>query len=351
MSNYNLPLFMAVDDGVLSKLSDQIISRNICSRSNKVYLLTTMELLNIFELELSELKNQFERLEIVIISGSSFDIAIQTAHRLISDGASILFGFGGGTVLDTAKYAAYISKIPYIAIPTTLSNDGLASPISVLSVDGNRKKSLGARIPKGLIIDTDILANTPVMLLQAGIGDTLSNYTALHDWVLDCGANGSRKNDFAYMLSELAFNALFYSSVKNLNSKQCIKMLAESLVLSGLAMEIAGNSRPCSGSEHLFSHALDELYGLNIPHGLQVALGSIVACMLQKRDYFMLLNYLKSYNISVNPITLGISKDQFVHAWEYAPQTRMDRYTILNEIEKSEAVFADIYNNLVEVCP
>ena len=83
------------------------------------------------------------------------------------------------------------------------------------------------------------------------------------------------------MLSETAFTSLLYSEAKSLTTVPGIQMLAQSLVLSGLAMQIAGNSRPCSGSEHLFCHAMDELFEHNIPHGILVALGSVVACRLQ----------------------------------------------------------------------
>ena len=135
--------------------------------------------------------------------------------------------------------------------------------------------------------------------MKAGVGDTISNYTALYDWKLGCEENSDRPNDFAYMLSETAFTSLLYSEAKSLTTVPGIQMLAQSLVLSGLAMQIAGNSRPCSGSEHLFCHAMDELFEHNIPHGILVALGSVVACRLQGRDHHILLDFLEAYDISL----------------------------------------------------
>ena len=126
-------------------------------------------------------------------------------------------------------------------------------------------------------------------------------------------------------------------------------MLAQSLVLSGLAMQIAGNSRPCSGSEHLFCHAMDELFEHNIPHGILVALGSVVACRLQGRDHHILLDFLEAYDISVSPKTFNITEEEFIKAWMFAKEVRK-RYTILNKINLQPEIFRQMYEMLVKEC-
>ena len=190
----------------------------------------------------------------------------------------------------------------------------------------------------------------PRLLLKAGVGDTISNYTALYDWQLGCDENNDRPNDFAYMLSETAFNSLLYSEEKSLTSIPGIKMLAQSLVLSGLSMQLAGNSRPCSGSEHLFSHAMDELFDHNIPHGILVGMGSVVSCKLQGRDHHVVLDFLKAYDISVNPKKLGITEDMFIKAWMFAREVRKERYTILNKINLTEELFRQLYVAMLDEC-
>ena len=171
----------------------------------------------------------------------------------------------------------------------------------------------------------------------------------MYDWKLDSTHRGTNTNDFAYMLAETAFNSLLYNEEKSLGSKQFLYVMAQALVLSGIAMEIAGNTRPCSGSEHLFSHALDEKCDLDVPHGLLVALGSVAACILQRRDPSLLLKYLKDYDISINPRDLGITKKMFVQAWLTARHTRPDRFTVLNTIKLYPLLFEDIYHQLLEV--
>lgn len=341
---------MSVGEGVVDNLADEIMRHCNHLNDKKMLLLTTDGLLNIYKNEVDKMMVSLPNVEIIQVKESSYDYAVELAKYISTNNIKLVLGLGGGTVLDTAKYSSFVSKTTYIAIPTTLSNDGLASPIAVLYAQNERKKSFGSKIADGLIIDTNIIAGAPKILLQAGVGDTLSNYTALYDWKLDCKQNGTKENDFAYMLSEMSFNALLYSQEKSLISKQCLKRVAHSLVISGLAMEIAGNSRPCSGSEHLFSHAIDELYDLKIPHGILVALGSVVACTLQGRNNNILLDYLKAYNISINPEKLSISKDNFIDAWLFAQETRKERYTVLNTIKLTSSMFSEIYDELMEVC-
>ena len=150
------------------------------------------------------------------------------------------------------------------------------------------------------------------------------------------------------MLSERAVNALLYSNIKSFTSPEGIKMLAQSLVLGGLAMQIAGSSRPCSGSDHLFCHALDELFDHGLPHGIVVGIGTIGAAWLQKRDYRMLLEFLNEYGIDINPKHRGITEVMFVRAWLLAREVRKERYTVLNNMEMMpkrmrEDMFKELY--------
>lgn len=349
MGIYNLPFFMKVEEDAVERLIENIKNNFPKKSKEKILLLTTEGIRKTLTIQLKLIEQQIEHLEIKIIKRNSFDFAVDLAKYICMNNIQIILGFGGGTVLDTAKFASFISKTIYISIPTTLSNDGLASPIAVLYTKNQRKKSFGSKIPDGLIIDINIILNAPRLLLKAGVGDTMSNYSSLYDWKLSCRKQESEANDFAYMLSEMSFNQLLYSEEKSLESKLCIKMLAQSLVLSGLAMQIAGNSRPCSGSEHLFAHAMDELYDFKMPHGILVALGSTVSTILQRGDNKILLDYLKAYDISINPQKLRISEEMFVSAWMFARETRKERFTILDEIKLNPELFKKIYKKLLEV--
>ena len=250
-------------------------------------------------------------------------------------------------MLDVAKYAGFVGKIPYICVPTTLSNDSLASPVAVLGTEGDARKTLKCAIPAGIVVDVNVIMGAPVSHLQSGIGDTISKYTALYDWKLDAAHREDRVDDFSYLLSDMALTSLCYNEEKSLKSKEFIKILTQSLVLGGLAMEIAGNSRPSSGSEHLFCHSLEENYKeIQITHGMAVALGSLVSCRLQGRDAAPLERILEAYEMDMDPMNWGITKEIFTDAWLKAADTRKDRYTVLNEVRLTAELLGGIYEKL-----
>ena len=197
------------------------------------------------------------------------------------------------------------------------------------------------------MVDVNVIMGAPASHLQSGIGDTISKYTALYDWKLDATHRGNKVDDFSYLLSDMALTSLCYNEEKSLKSKEFIKILTQSLVLGGLAMEIAGNSRPSSGSEHLFCHSLEENHKeIQITHGMAVALGSLVSCRLQGRDVAPLERILEAYEMDMDPMNWGITKEIFTDAWLGAADTRKDRHTVLNEVRLTEELLGGIYEEL-----
>ena len=149
----------------------------------------------------------------------------------------------------------------------------------------------------------------------------------------------------------MAFNSLLHRAGEELKSKDFIKKLTQALVMGGLAMEIAGSSRPSSGSEHLFCHALDERFSeeVRVPHGIATAMGSYCACKFQNRNLGKITGMIKEYGIPVKPSENGISKEIFIGAWQQASDTRPDRYTILNETELSDGMLGELYDEMESV--
>ena len=203
----------------------------------------------------------------------------------------------------------------------------------------------------GFFVDVNIIMSAPERQLLSGIGDTISKYTALNDWRIAAEEGRENVHDFAYMISKMAFNSICYNDMKELKSKDFIKRLTQALVMGGLAMEIAGSSRPSSGSEHLFCHALEENFAddVRVPHGIAVAMGSYGACKFQGRNIGKITRLLKEYNIPVHPSEWKITEDIFVGAWQQASATRPDRYTILNEADLSREHLISIYKEMEEL--
>ncbi|MBQ6807213.1 MAG: iron-containing alcohol dehydrogenase family protein [Lachnospiraceae bacterium] len=348
MNQFSLPYCLIIEEGIYEHLDEVLVECIPEIVEQKVMVVTEPALQDIMGKYLEEMQKDLPLSELFLIEENSFDQAMELAKEICAQGFQAIIGFGGGKVLDVAKYAGFVGKIPYICLPTTLSNDSLASPVAVLDLDKDTRKTLGCKIPTGIVVDVNVIMNAPIMQLKSGIGDTISKYTALYDWKLDASHRGNRVDDFAYMISDMALTSIFYNDEKSLKSKEFIKILTQALVMGGLAMEIAGNSRPSSGSEHLFAHSLEENYPeIKIQHGMAVALGSVVSCILQGRNAIRLRETLEAYDINVNPLGWGITKDIFVDAWQKASATRKERYTILNEVSLERSVLERIYEQLV----
>ena len=348
MNRFSLPYCLIIEEGIYEHLDEALLECVPDITDKRVMIVTEKALQNIIQKYLNEMQKDLPLSELYLIEQNSFEQAMELARAVFVKNFEVIIGIGGGKVLDVAKYAGFIGKIPYICLPTTLSNDSLASPVAVLDVNENTRKTLGCKIPTGILVDINVIMNAPIHQLKSGIGDTLSKYTALYDWKLDAAYRRERVDDFAYMISDMALTSLCYNEEKSLKSKEFIKVLTQSLVMGGLAMEIAGNSRPSSGSEHLFCHSLEENYPqISISHGMAVALGSVVSCMLQGRNAIRLREILQAYEIDINPMNWNITKEIFVDAWQKASATRPERHTILNEVSLETAWLERIYEQLI----
>jgi glycerol-1-phosphate dehydrogenase [NAD(P)+] len=187
---------------------------------------------------------------------------------------------GGGKALDVAKLFAYRNDLPYVAVPTSLSNDGFCSPQSSLTVAG-RKTTLPARLPVGVVVDLEVVGGAPESLWLSGIGDLVAKRTAIRDWKIAFHSDGTPFDDLAALLSDASVFQFMAHPTQDLDG---VRLLAQALLLNGVAMEIAGSSRPASGSEHLISHGLDLLADPPHLHGLQVGLATYWMARLQNQD-------------------------------------------------------------------
>lgn len=281
------------------------------------------------------------------VNYNTISYAMSVAERVIATDVECIVALGGGKVLDVCKYAAYISKTRLLSIPTTMANDGIASPIAVLKRKDEKPKSLGCAMPAMLIVDTDVIMESPVELIKAGIGDTISNYLALKDWEFACAKNMDEMNGYAYLMSKTSIDALMKTQYTSI-CPEFINVLGNSLVLSGVAMKFAGSSRPVSGSEHLFSHALDYYSEKKNLHGIQVALGTVAILKLIEHTVDEVIGYLNRFEVDINPKRIGIEEEVFLYCMQNATTMRSNRYTYLNEIDLSSKRLKKIYKELVE---
>jgi glycerol-1-phosphate dehydrogenase [NAD(P)+] len=257
-----------------------------------------------------------------------------------------IIGVGGGKAIDVGKYEAYKYNKQFISIPTTASNDGISSPI--ISKQG---KSITAEAPMAIIADLNIIKKSPKRLLSAGMGDIVSNITAVLDWKLAHKETKEPYSESSAIFSKtIAMELVEYILSNNKNKLgEYPKKLVKALIGSGITISIAGSTRPASGSEHLFSHSLDNLnkkLNLNVDgiHGEQCGIGTIISAYLHLIEGNIALREYENIKLSLEKVgapttgeQLGYDKNILIEALANAHKIR-DRWTILrNGISKEKA--------------
>jgi len=271
----------------------------------------------------------------VPVNSASFENAMELFKQL-APRASAIIGFGGGKALDVAKYTASMARLPYFAVATSLSNDGICSPQSSLTVE-NRRRSLPSAMPFGVVIDTEVCRQAPSHLWHAGVGDLAAKFTAVTDWKLAFHAQGEPVDDFAVLLSDAS---IYQFTARPERDLEGMRLLGTSLLLNGIAMSICGSSRPASGSEHLISHALDSLCKKPRLHGLQVGVATYIVSLLQNQRTDQIARLFEQTGfwqaIAADPFSFR----EWIEAVRTAPTIKNNFYTILSardcvpEVEK-----------------
>jgi glycerol-1-phosphate dehydrogenase [NAD(P)+] len=254
---------------------------------------------------------------------------IKEAERAAA-GVDFVIGVGGGRVIDTAKIVAYNLDLPFISVPTAASHDGIASARASVPMESGHS-SLEAQPPMAIVADTGIIASAPHRLLAAGCADVISNYTAILDWELASRVKGEPVSEYAIALSKMTAEILVQNaSVIKPHQEQSARFVIKALVSSGVAMSIAGSSRPASGGEHKFSHALDKLAPGKALHGESCGIGTIISMYLHGGDWRSIRSSLKAIGAPTTPADVGIDDATAVEALLMAKTIRPERFTIFD---------------------
>jgi glycerol-1-phosphate dehydrogenase [NAD(P)+] len=244
----------------------------------------------------------------------------------------VLFGVGGGTIIDSAKVSSGCLNIPFISIPTSVAHDGIASPLA--SIKGSDKPySIMAQSPLAIIADTEVIAQAPWRFVISGCGDVIAKFTAVKDWKLAHQEMNEYYGEYAASLALMSAKLVIENAdLIVFHKDEGLRVLLEALISCGVAMSIGGSSRPCSGSEHLFSHALDMINHHHAMHGEQCGVGSIMVAYLYKSNWQKIRNTLKQIGAPTTAAELGVKDDDVIKALELAAKIRPERYTILHKL-------------------
>ncbi|RLE50986.1 MAG: NAD(P)-dependent glycerol-1-phosphate dehydrogenase [Candidatus Methanomethylicota archaeon] len=252
------------------------------------------------------------------------DVAKETKPNLI-------IGVGGGKAIDLAKLASFKLNLQFISVPTSASHDGIASPRASLMNERGALSEL-AHPPIAIIADVNVIYSAPRRLLVSGCGDILGKFTAVRDWRLAHKLRGEYYGEYSASLALLAAKMVKKDAeMIGRHRKESVRTVIEALISCGYAMSIAGSSRPCSGSEHLFSHALSRVSKTRALHGEKVGVGSIMMMYLHGGDWKGLRSALKVLGAPTTAKELGVTAEEVIEALTLAHTIRPERYTILGD--------------------
>ena len=324
----NIPYLLKIGNGKIYKIGKYLKDKNLPGVA--LFLGDGTEELVGAELRRGFGDNDINVVHSQVVSDISIESITQTAFQL-PPATDVVVGIGGGKALDFAKYSAHLLRLPFVSVPTSTSNVGFCSPTSSLTV-GGRRKTVKSSSPFGVVIDLDVIRSCPPVFFYSGLGDMVSKITALADWKEAANRKLERYSDFASMLAYNSLDLLFIKHSFDINAPEFQRSLTTSLLMSGISMEVAGTSRPASGSEHLVSHALDEVCARPQMHGLQVGTAAYLCALLQNnpstgglRDILVKTGFFDF--VGQNPF----KKEEFLRALRLAPEIKCGFYTVLSE--------------------
>jgi glycerol-1-phosphate dehydrogenase [NAD(P)+] len=345
MHKYDIPESVIFFDKTIDLSNKLIQILNTYQYGDPLFICGTNSYRELGEEIFIQCKSTLNNSEIIIAPEINKELIRKDLAKEYLKSESPIIGIGGGKILDFAKYLSFKTNRPFISIPSNAAHDGIFSPISV--IDGF---SLGSKMPDHLMISLNTLRKAPLISIQAGIGDLIANITAINDCYISEAFKNEALDHEAISLAHLGsiqLIDLIYAKQSSklediLRSSIFLRQFITSLVLSGMAMQRANNSRPCSGSEHMISHAIDAIYGHGVKaaHGIQVAVASYFIYPQQleilkkiKQTPEQIINFEELFTLLQLPKNfqeIGISNEELEYVLALAPKTRANKFSILN---------------------
>ncbi|MBQ6395463.1 MAG: sn-glycerol-1-phosphate dehydrogenase [Atopobiaceae bacterium] len=212
----------------------------------------------------------------------------------------LILAVGSGTVHDLSRYVGHSRGVPFVSCPTAASVDGFVSTVAAMTWYG-MKKTFPATSPIYVIADTGILAEAPHRLTASGVSDLLGKFTCIVDWRIIHELDGEYICERTCEMEMQAIDEVVAALDDIREGKpEGYEPLINALLLSGLAMQMMGNSRPASCAEHHMSHLWemnvlnDELDAL---HGEKVGVGLLEVT----KHYKNIVEHLRSGAYKVHP--------------------------------------------------
>ena len=209
---------------------------------------------------------------------------ISTAEVLgkLEEDVEVLIAVGGGTIHDIVRYCAKDRGLKFISVPTAASCDGFCSTVAAMTWEGY-KNTMNCVAPELVVADLSVIKEAPMYLTNSGVGDIIGKYVALADWRIAHAVTGEKVCERIYAIMKDATDCVWKNALGALHGDlAAYEAVTYGLLMSGLAMQMMGSSRPASGGEHHISHLIEtEPEALAVHsdalHGEKVGVGTILA--------------------------------------------------------------------------
>lgn len=253
---------------------------------------------------------------------SSIDLFNNMSESEINNSTTII-GFGGGKTLDKAKKIAYQYSKTLILIPSTISNDGIASPLLSYGV----ADKVVYKEADFIIWDFVVENKFPDKYFYSALGDVFSSYSAINDFI-----------KFSPICDKTKIIYLIKKIDKLLENDFSLKSTIEIIEYTGKTISNYKSSYPVSASEHKIAHAINKLgFAKNILHGNLVGSISLFTLYLQRNlnsKFLKIADILKiEKDFTLYDVLL---KDNLLEIFKESKNIRKNRITILDNYSPNE---------------
>lgn len=339
-----------IDSGAIEQLPDILKRPNYADKKSLVMICDE----NIYEAAGKQVEAIVPGLKKIVLNPENLhanEHGVEAAKKGLDQigEVDLMIAVGSGTIHDITRYHAYEMRIPFFSVPTAASVDGFVSTVAAMTWHGF-KKSFTAVSPIVVIADTDIFKKAPLRLTASGVSDLLGKYTALADWKITHLLTGEYICDEICNMEYEALNRL-RDSLDGLTTgdTKAYEDLMYGLLLSGLAMQMTGNSRPASGAEHHMSH-LWEMEVINdyidFYHGEKVGVGLVLASKI----YHAAAKKMRASDFKVKdamPVEEKLIKEKFSKPGMFETIMEENTPNLLEEVDSKKLV--EFKNEIAEI--
>ncbi|MBR7116259.1 MAG: sn-glycerol-1-phosphate dehydrogenase [Clostridia bacterium] len=264
-----------VESGAMSHLDEYLSEYGISGKSVAIYDENTYRAKGLVRPEAD-----FE----IILSPEGLhadEHGVGSALEKMPEDADYLIAVGAGTIHDITRYIAHGRGIPFVSCPTAASVDGFCSSVAAMTW-GGFKKTFTATAPTLVVADTEVIRQAPMRLGASGFGDMIGKYIALSDWKIANILIGEYLCPEIYAMTLSATESVLAATEGiRAGAPEAFEKLTYGLLMSGIAMQLLGNSRCASGAEHHISHIIEMSpeplsVSSDMLHGEKVGVGTLL---------------------------------------------------------------------------